>query len=66
MYIGMEVVERNADELRQPVLDELCRVMLHGLLHLIGFDDHSEQDVKEMRRNEDKCLLLRPKILISN
>lgn len=66
MYIGMDVVERNADELRHPVLDELCRVMLHGVLHMIGFDDHSEQDVEEMRRNEDKCLLLRPKILISN
>ena len=39
--------------------DELCRVMVHGLLHLIGFDDKTEEDREEMRRAEELSLRLR-------
>ena len=39
--------------------NELCRVMIHGVLHLIGFNDKSAQDELEMREQETKCLILR-------
>ena len=60
----MEVVFDNAVELGVSRADEFCRVLVHGLLHMIGFDDDNDDDREEMRQNEDKCLLLRPKNLI--
>ena len=39
--------------------DELNRVIVHGVLHLIGYDDHSEEDVAEMRSKENYYLSLR-------
>ena len=39
--------------------DELNRVMVHGILHLIGYDDHSEEDIKMMRYKENYYLELR-------
>ena len=38
--------------------EELKRVMIHGILHLIGFNDHSEEDSKKMREMESKLILL--------
>ncbi len=63
IYIGHEVVQENADELGIGREDELCRVLMHGLLHTIGFDDHDKEALAVMRQNEDNCLLLRPKKL---
>ncbi len=37
---------------------ELHRVIIHGVLHLIGFDDHTEEDEKEMREKEEEALKL--------
>lgn len=39
--------------------DELCRVMCHGLLHLVGYNDKNEDEEKDMRDQEDACLKLR-------
>ena len=39
--------------------EELNRVMVHGLLHLIGYDDHTEEEQKTMREKEDYYLSLR-------
>lgn len=65
IYIGSEVVRENAVEFGVSSGDELCRVMIHGVLHLIGFDDQDETQRSLMRQTEDKCLLLRPKNLIN-
>lgn len=45
------------------LVDELDRVLIHGLLHCMGFDDKDEDNAKIMRIEEEKCLLLRPKKL---
>ncbi|WP_417609844.1 rRNA maturation RNase YbeY [Owenweeksia hongkongensis] len=66
VFIGYETVFENADDRSIPKEDELCRVIAHGLLHLIGFDDQSEEEKVQMRSEEENCLILRPKILRSN
>ena len=38
--------------------DELHRVIVHGILHLIGYDDHTEDDVRVMRAKENYYLSL--------
>ncbi len=38
--------------------DELTLYLVHGLLHLIGYDDISEEERKKMRKQEKKCLNL--------
>lgn len=65
IYIGKDTVKENAMDLGVDYQEELARVIAHGLLHMIGFDDHSDQEKAEMRREEEKCLVLRPKNLIS-
>ena len=66
VFIGYETVFENALGLGIERGDELCRVIAHGLLHLIGFDDHNDEDKRQMRSEEEKCLILRPKILRGN
>ncbi len=56
IYISIDTVEANAREYSQPFETELHRVIIHGILHLLEFDDHSEEDIKEMRVAEDASL----------
>jgi rRNA maturation RNase YbeY len=59
-FISYDRVIDNAKNFSEGIVwDELCRVMIHGLLHLAGFDDKTDQEVKLMRKAEDKCLKLR-------
>jgi ssRNA-specific RNase YbeY (16S rRNA maturation enzyme) len=39
-------------------LEELQRVMIHGVLHFLGFKDKTGTDQKEMTRQENKALLV--------
>ena len=59
IYISLDTVATNADEFKQTFSDELNRVIIHGVLHLIGFKDKSETDSLEMRKQENKALKLR-------
>ncbi len=56
IYISIDTVEANAVEYNQTFENELHRVIIHGVLHLLGEDDHSEEDIKSMRAAEDKAL----------
>ena len=58
LYISIDTVKANALEYQQEFLVELHRVIIHGFLHLIGFDDHQEDDIKEMRQAENDALAL--------
>jgi len=60
IYISIDRVIDNANELNKEVDDELHRVMVHGLLHLVGYDDKSLEDKELMTSKEDKYLHLRP------
>jgi probable rRNA maturation factor len=56
IYISIDTVRRNAFEYRVRIREEVLRVIIHGVLHLIGFDDKSGEGKEEMRRMEDFCL----------
>ena len=56
IYISIERVKENAESFDTPFEDELRRVMIHGILHLCGYDDHEEPDIEEMRNKEDKYI----------
>lgn len=59
LFISVDSVRENALFYGTEFSDELNRVMVHGLLHLIGYDDHTEEDQKMMREKEDYYLSVR-------
>jgi rRNA maturation RNase YbeY len=58
IFISIDRVRDNADTLGISFLDELNRVIAHGVLHLIGFDDTSAHLKIQMREKEDSYLSL--------
>ncbi|MCF8338685.1 MAG: rRNA maturation RNase YbeY [Bacteroidales bacterium] len=58
IYVSIERVKDNASKYQRTFLDELHRVMIHGILHLTGIRDHDEDEKKIMRELEDKYLSL--------
>lgn len=61
IYLGIETIESNARIYSEEYSKEAARVLAHGLLHCMGFDDHNEEDRRRMRQEEEKCLISRPK-----
>lgn len=59
LFISVDSVRENAIEFGTDFRNELNRVIIHGLLHLIGYDDHTEEDIKMMRSKENYYLSLR-------
>jgi len=59
IFISIERVYENAKLNNSTFQDELHRVMAHGLLHLIGYDDKTDEEKKVMREKETWCLSLR-------
>lgn len=62
LFISVDSVRLNAAEYGSSFEDELNRVIVHGLLHLMGYDDHSDEDITQMRAKENACLQLRLEI----
>lgn len=58
LFISIERVRANATELGIPFSDEILRVIIHGVLHLMGYKDKSASSRREMRAKEDQCLSL--------
>ena len=62
MFISVDRVLENARAQGVDWKDELARVLVHGILHLVGYGDKSEEEVTLMRSREDFYLSLRPQI----
>jgi len=56
IYISIDRVKENAEKFETTYQNELHRVIFHGALHLCGFKDKKQEDIKEMRRMEGLCL----------
>ncbi len=59
IYISVERVKENAKTLGVKFIDELHRVIIHGVLHLCGYKDKSDEEVLKMREMEDSYLAKR-------
>ncbi len=58
IYISLDTLKRNAISFKVPFHDEFLRVVAHGLLHMIGFNDKSDEERKIMRYQEEQTILL--------
>jgi probable rRNA maturation factor len=56
IFISIDRVKANAVQYKTTFNDELHRVMIHGALHLVGFDDKKSSKQAEMSMEEDKWL----------
>ncbi len=53
IFVSVERVKENAKEFEVSFEQELHRVLIHGLLHLLGFKDKTEMESAEMRKQEE-------------
>lgn len=53
IYISTETVKKNSIIFNVGFINELKRVMIHGLLHLLNYNDKSKQELKIMREKEN-------------
>jgi probable rRNA maturation factor len=56
IYISLDRVKDNASKFKTEMLDELHRVIFHGVLHLMGYKDKSKADKETMRSKENEWL----------
>lgn len=58
IFISIDRVKENAQQFNKSFDSELLRVIAHGLLHLIGYNDKTEAEQTKMREKEDLCIQL--------
>lgn len=58
VFVSVDSVRKNAEIFNQTFDRELHRVIVHGILHILGFDDATETQISTMRCLEDEALLL--------
>lgn len=58
IFISLDRVKDNAQQFDTCFVDELYRVVIHGILHLLGFKDKTPEEKELMTRNENLCLEL--------
>ena len=59
IYISIDRIKENAKLYNSTMIDELHRVMIHGVLHYCGYPDKTKEEKVLMRRKEDYYLSLR-------
>lgn len=59
IYISIDRVIENGQKMKTAFDDELHRVIIHGVLHLVGYGDKKPAEKALMRKKEDSCLSLR-------
>lgn len=59
LYISIDRVRENAVTHKTTFIDELHRVMIHGILHLCGYGDKTSKEEQIMRKKEENSLNLR-------
>jgi len=57
IYISLETVRSNSLNYNVSLKNELLRVISHGIIHLMGYDDSTDEERKEMRRIENIWLM---------
>jgi probable rRNA maturation factor len=60
IFISVDRIRENAKEFKRNFINEICRVMVHGTLHLLGYPDKGKAAKKIMTEKEDHYLALLP------
>jgi len=60
LVISLDTVKSNSDLFQTSFEQETLRVIIHGVLHLLGFNDHSVDEKQQMRELESKALSIYP------
>ena len=58
LYLSIKIIEHNAKLYNVSLEDEIKRVVAHGILHLIGYEDDTDRSKREMTQNENSCIKL--------
>jgi rRNA maturation RNase YbeY len=58
VFISIERIKENANTFAVPFDEELHRVMIHGVLHFLGFKDKTPLEKTTMRKKEEESLYL--------
>lgn len=58
IYADVDQVARQAQDYGVSFDEELARIVIHGILHLIGYDDRSHQERQNMTKKEDDYLMI--------
>ena len=56
IFISVDRVKDNSKKLKTDFSEELKRVIIHGLLHIVGFNDNNEDEKLEIRKQENLCI----------
>jgi rRNA maturation RNase YbeY len=56
IYISIDRIKENASQFQVSIEEELRRVMIHGVLHCLGYSDKTEKSKTVMRKKENKYL----------
>jgi rRNA maturation RNase YbeY len=56
VFISCDKVRKNAEDYKTSFPNELLRVTIHGILHLIGYKDYTAEERQQMRKKEDYYL----------
>lgn len=58
IFMSIDRIKENAEELQVQFSDELHRVLAHGVLHMVGYSDKTDTEAAEIRDKEDFYLTL--------
>ena len=54
VVISAETADRQARETGRPLLEEVAALVIHGILHLLGYDHQTPSEARKMRRLEGR------------
>lgn len=57
IYISLDTIKKNADNYKVSLRNELLRVMIHGTLHVCGFEDDTKEKKDIMHSLEDRWMV---------
>ena len=57
VVVSVDTTRRVAKEVRVPFREELARYLVHGTLHLLGYDDRKKKDKKRMHERQEEILV---------
>jgi probable rRNA maturation factor len=63
IFISIDRIKENAKTFSKTMENELHRVIIHGVLHLLGYKDKTKEAKEEMTKQENRCLKMLEKMV---